>query len=218
MACEQNGANCIAFARRAYNKCCNEKCQRRPLLGVHRQSQLCPVCFHEHLEKRSSDKTSDVWPPCRCTEHRRIVNETQLQYNGGPDEEQQYHDEHGPTSIRAAMIEDAPTFECPERQPRTQLAPPPGMFVGAQAAQAQSAEEPQQPLPPAPAPQIRVKVPPPTMPPKPTGGSSSGSRDPMEAASIQGIQARIAVLEAKIDTLTDMLQLVISKNNWDGKW
>ena len=220
MACEQNGANCIAFARRAYNKCCNEECLRRPLLGVHRQTQLCPVCFDKHLEKMSSDKTSDVWPPCRCTEHRRIVNETQRQYNGEPDvmiTEQQYHDEHVPTSRGSAMIQDALTFEGPEIQPHTQLAPPPGKFWGAQAAQAQSAEEPQQPLPPAPAHQVRVKVPPPAMPPK-LNGASSSSRDPMEAVPIQGVQAHIAALEAKIDTLTAMVQLVISKNNLDGMW
>jgi hypothetical protein len=137
--------------------------------------------------------------------------------------QQQYNDEHAPTFRGPAMIQDAPTFGGPEMipQPRTQLAPqnlaspPPGMFVGAQAAQAQSAEEPQQPLPPAPAHQVRVKVPPPAMPPK-LNGASSSSRDPMEAVPIQGVQAHIAALEAKIDTLTAMVQTLIDKNNLDG--
>ena len=131
--------------------------------------------------------------------------------------QQRCNDEHAPTFRGPAMIQDAPTFGGPEMipQPRTQLAPPPGKFGGAQAAQAQSAEEPQQPLPPAPAHQVRVKVPPPAMPPK-LNGASSSSRDPMEAVPIQGVQAHIAALEAKIDTLTAMVQTLIDKNNLDG--
>ena len=226
MACDKNGANCIHYAHRSFSVCSNDACLRRPNHGIHKQTRLCPVCFHLHLERLSADKNGDVWPPCRCAEHLRLVKDTQRQYD---DEQavmitqQQYNDEHAPTFRGPAMIQDAPTFGGPEMipQPRTQLAPqnlaspPPGMFVGAQAAQAQSAEEPQQPLPPAPAHQVRVKVPPPAMPPK-LNGASSSSRDPMEAVPIQGVQAHIAALEAKIDTLTAMVQTLIDKNNLDG--
>ena len=218
MACDQNGANCIHFAHRSFSVC--STCSRRPSLGIHRQTQMCPICFHLYLERLSADKNSEVWPPCRGAEHLRIVNDTQRQYN---DEQavmikrQRCNDEQAPTFRGPAMIQDAHTSRGPEMipQPRTQLAPPPGKFEGAQAAQAQSAEEPQQPLPPAPAHQVRVKVPPPAMPPK-LNGASSSSRDPMEAVPIQGVQAHIAALEAKIDTLTAMVQTLIDKNNLDG--
>ena len=213
MACDQNGANCINYARRSFSLCSNVDCGRRPNHGIHKQTQLCPVCFHLHLLQGSA------WPPCPCAAHLRLVNDTQQQYTDEHNvmmTQQQYNDEHAPTFKGTAMLQDAPTFGGPEMipQPRTQLAPqnlawpPPGMIVGAQAARAQSAEEPQQPLPPAPAQQVRAKVPPPALPPQLTGASSSW-RDPMDAARIQGVHAHIAALEAKIDTLTAVVQTLI---------